>query len=167
MALQYNMGPGQPMYAPHRDIAYLYPSLVEQVERRLYEGPFEPLSKWLDEEGVTYSELAHTVKVYCLFLNAAHKNPDQSVEQCLESVGWFECPGPARAALMFYLGAALTGSFFQAIRDVTKMGEDPGHVPALVATSNRVATYMNAGPIRRWWLRRYYRWFKSPNPPPR
>jgi len=149
------------MYAPARDIAYLYPQIVEGVENRLYEGPFEPLSEYLKAQGVSEDDLAETIRVYCLFLNSAHQVPKQSVEQCLEEVGWFAQPAPARIAVMFYLGAAMTGSFFQAIRDVTKQGDDPAHVEAMTLCSERTASFMNAGSLRRTFLRFKARWLTS------
>lgn len=160
--LQFNMGPGQPMYAPARDIAYLYPHVTAQVEQRLYEGPFQPLSRWLRERGISDSVLADAVKVYCQFLNAAHQKPEQSVEECLEEVGWFSVPAEARIAIMFYVGAAMTGSFFQGIRDVTKEGENPRHMAALLAVGNRAARYANAGRLRRAFLRFLSRWLLWP-----
>lgn len=161
MPMQYNMGPGQPMYSPARDIAYMYPQIVQGVENRLYEGPFKPLSEYLKSQGVTEIELAEAVRVYCLFLNSAHKTPGQTVEQCLEEVGWMSQPPAARIAVMFYLGGALTGSFFQAIRDITKQGDDPAHVEALTVCGQRAARYMNAGWLRRAFLRFKAKWLTS------
>ena len=160
--LQYNMGPGQPMYSPGRDIAYLYPHVVAQVEQRLYEGPFKPLSRWLQERGVTEFDLAKAVEVYCKFLNAAHQKPEQSVEECLEEAGWFQVPDEARIALMFYIGAAVGGSFFQGIREATREGETPRHMATILAVSNRAARYANAGWVRRAFLRFLSRWLLWP-----
>lgn len=158
MALQYNMGPGQPMYSPSRDIAYLYPQIVSHVESQLYQGPFKELTGWLSDSSVNEDDLAETVRRYCLFLNNAHKEPNQSVEQCLDMVGWFEMPAQARVAVMFYLGAAMTGSIFGAVRDVTKQNDEPPHVRYLTEMGDRVAEYMNSGPWRRAFIRFKAKW---------
>jgi len=161
VSLQYNMGAGKPMYSPSRDIAYLYPELVATIEQRLYEGPFEPLKKLLEHNHITEDNLAEAIRVYCEFLNSAHKTPDQSVEQCLEASGWFAQDPLVRIAVMFYMGAAMTGSVFGAIRDTTRMGEEPPHIRTLTAAGERMARYMNAGWFRRVYLRVRARWLTS------
>lgn len=146
-------------YAPARDVVYLYPDVIKGVEQRLYDAPFKPLHAWLAKEGVTEADIAETVRCYCLFLNAAHKDPDQSVEQCMEACGWFKCPAPARTAMMFYIGASMTGTFFKGIRDITPLGDDTTpEVLKLMQVADRVSQYASLGTMGRWWVRFKTKW---------
>lgn len=141
-------------YAPARDIAYLYPNVVQAMENMLYQQKFPVLKTWLQSEGVTEEELAKTVEAYCLFLNLAHKEPEETVEMCLERSGFTGMPAPAQVALMFYLGSIMTGTFFKGIRDITPLGGDTTfEVHQLVKMGERCADYAMKGRFGKWWVR--------------
>lgn len=161
MGLQYNMAVGQPKYSPQRDIAYLYPAIIEQCENRLYEGPFPALSRVLTDAGVTEDQLAECVRCYCELINAAHRRPGVPLEQCMEESGWFKQPDMARVALMFYIGSAMTGNMFSAIRDVTEINSRATGALTVESVEERAAKYANAGPLRRAYLRLRARWLTS------
>lgn len=147
-------------YAPGRDIVYLYPHVVEKVEQQLYLGAYAPLAEWLKEKGVTEDEMAETVRCYCLFLNAAHKNPEQSVEDVLHQCGFIDCSEPAQIAFMFYIGTIMTATFFKGIRDVVELGaETTPEVKGLLSMTDRVSRYFRRGPVGRWWARMKAKWY--------
>ncbi len=142
-------------YAPARDIAYLYPNVVESVEQMLYQMRHPVIKKWLSDEGITEEQLADAVQKFCLFLNAAHQNPEEGPEDVMERVGFLATAGPAQVAMMFLIGTTMAGTFFKAIRDITKLGSETStiEVQQLLQMGERVAAYGAAGPIGRWWIR--------------
>lgn len=141
-------------YAPARDICYLYPNVVSQAEEMLYQPRFAALQAWLDAEGVTEQDRATVVETYCLFLNAAHQNPEETIEDVMDRVGFSKIHPAAQVAFMFYIGTIMTGTFFKGIRDITPLeGDTTPEVQRLVQTGQRAADYALAGPIRRWWIR--------------
>lgn len=152
--------PHQVRYSPSRDIAYLYPNVVQTAENMLYERRYGPLHEWLDREGVTEDQLAETVQKFCLVLNEAHKNPEEDLYAVMDRIGFSEMPHSAQVALTYYIGTMMAGTFFQAIRDITPSGGDTTpEVVRLCRTGERMAEYAARGPLGRWWVRFKARWF--------
>jgi hypothetical protein len=141
-------------YAPARDITWLYPNVMQTAENMLYDRRYEPLHNWLDEEGVTEEDLALTVEAYCKVLNAAHQNPEESLTDVMDRVGFSDMPIPAQVALTYYIGTMMAGTFFQGIRDVTPRYEDTTpEVIRLCKSGARMADYAARSPVGRWWIR--------------
>lgn len=141
-------------YAPHRDIAYLYGPCVQAAEDMIFEGRDKELTEWLREEGVTEDDLGEALRAYCLALNAAHQNPDETWLDVLERTGFSSVKAPARIALMYYIGTVMAGTFFKGLRDVVELGDNTiPSIQRLIQTGENMARYLAKGRIRRWWHR--------------
>jgi len=115
---------GEVRYAPSRDIAYLWPSLLATVADRLEDAPMEGLHKILKERGVTLDDLGEAAGAYCRFINFCHRELDWNMQQCLDESGWEKVKPEAQIAYLFYAGALLTGTFFQGIRDALPANDE-------------------------------------------
>lgn len=146
-------------YNPARDIAYLYPNIVQMAETMLYEGRHKLLHEWLDCEEVDPDDLAKTIRAFCETLNAAHQNPDETLEDIMERTGFADCPQPLQVALMYYIGTMMAGTFFKGLRDVVRRGDDTTpEVRRLAAMGARMADYTARGRLGRWWIRFKRKW---------
>jgi hypothetical protein len=156
--LQLNVG--EVKYAPARDIVYLYPSVMQAVAARLEDAPFKPLHAILKERGVTLDDLGEAMRCYCVFMNAAHKDPDQQMWDVLTESGWNNCKPEAQIAVMYYAGVLLTGNFFKGVRDVVPLGgRAPATVEGLMGAAKRLDAYLTMPWWKKWiyhrakWLR--------------
>jgi hypothetical protein len=102
----------------------MFPSIVENVADRLEEECFPVLHKWLKEQDVTSDELGEACRAYIEFMQTAHLNPDETCQQALERVGWFEVRDEARIAYIFYIGSQLMGTMWHGLRDVAAITDD-------------------------------------------
>lgn len=146
-------------YSPARDVTYLYSAVVERAECALYDGKAKELTEWMRSTGVTDLDIAETIRIFALVLNDAHKNPKESLWDVMDRLKFNEQPAPARVALLYYIGALMTGSWFQAIREVVMLGDDTlPEIKRLTDTAERMAEYATLGPWGRRWVRFKRRW---------
>jgi len=155
MVLQMRPNTGGVPYAPARDLVYLFPDICRNVAVRLEEERFKPLHAWLREQGVSLDDLGEVCRVYIEFVSTVHLCPGESVDDALTRVGWFELKPEARIAYIFYIGAQVTGVFYQGLRDVVLEGEDTlEDVKRLSGLADRVQLSLT----RPKWKRLLCRW---------
>jgi len=114
-------------YNPQRDLANIYlPAMREAVvglDRVNWEEYF---SGWAEAVGITDEHLGEGVRL----LAEAHRlfvgDPTiKNARDALRRVGFFDLPTPVRILIFERFGEVITGGFFVAIRDVTRMGDVP------------------------------------------
>lgn len=161
MTLQLNVG--KIRYAPSRDIAYLFPSILSSVADRLEDAPSEDLNELLEGRQVTLDDLGAACEAYCNFINSSHQEPGQTMWDVLEECGWHDLKPEVRVAYLYYVGAMMTGTFFKGIRDaVPEHGVIITPIQELLQAAQQFATYVTMPRWRRalcrWskWLRRMY-----------
>lgn len=154
------IGVGEVKYAPARDIAYLYPSVLSNVADRLEAEAFKPLHEMLLREGVTMDDLGAACEAYALFTNMAHQT-DKPMAQAMEESGWLAVHPLARVAYMFYVGAMIGGTFYTGIRDACPKDEHPSvlTLTKLVKDAKAFVAYTSAPAWMRSFIRRF-RWFR-------
>lgn len=159
MPLHLNVG--EVKYAPHRDIVYLFPSVLQNVAARLEDAPFAPLHKILRERGITLADLGEAMGCYCKYMNASHQDPDKKMWDVLEESGWNACKPEAQIAVMFYAGVLMTGTFFKGVRDVVPLGgKTPAAVSDLIGAARQLDAYL-AMPRWQRWLYGRYKWLRQ------
>jgi hypothetical protein len=145
-------GTNDPFYAPHRDVAYLFPHLCAAAMRGLDAGNWEPWYKdWLDHHGLTEDDLGDGAAKLARFTNCAAAFAEhQMAPQVLEYVGYFDLPKPVQFVIYAKLGQMLMGAYFRGIREVTHEGEAPPlDLKGIVDASTETANYMSMGRFRR------------------
>jgi len=133
--LQYNTGPGGLMYSPSRDFAYNYPQLVKCIINSFNVGRWPELVYTMsqahyadrtlteEEDAFIWGKICEAKDVYCNFLNECCVDPDETVDQVLDRVGWNNLPEAAQITWLAMMGQVMTGQVFQGLRDVTYQGE--------------------------------------------
>lgn len=155
-------GLSQVAYAPARDIAHLYPNVIQHAENFLYEKRTPALHEWIEREGVTEDELAETVRTFCVALNMAHQNPEDQWHDVLKKSGFEDQPEPAKIGFCYYIGTLMTTTFFMGLRDIVMLGDDTTpEIQRLGEAAEDMARYMNLGPLGRKWYR-FKRWLRPP-----
>jgi hypothetical protein len=153
-------GPGstaEAMYAPHRDLAYLYPNVVATAEE-LLRGVRDPFAtSLLKTYGATDEDLAEAVRCFCLFLNGAADNPKEDILDVLDRVKFNSCHPAARIMLMNYIGTVLAANAFSAARDVALVANGKAvmaeSIVKLLDTGRVFADYQSRSRLGRWWFR--------------
>jgi hypothetical protein len=145
------------MYAPARDVTYLFPEVVKAVAGMLEDEKEPDIHDWLKDKGVTMDMLGDAAGAFCTFMNLAHEDPKENMERALERAGWFKVPAPARFAYVYYLGTCMAGTFFMGIRDVIRLGQPTlATIEQLGWAAKRARLYTR---MSRW-QRFLYRWFE-------
>jgi hypothetical protein len=150
-------GTNDPFYAPHRDVAYLFPHLCAAAMRGLDAGNWEPWYKeWLDYHGLKEADLGDgAVKLALFTTQAAAEAEHQTVQHVLEHVGYFDLPKPVQFVISAKLGQMLMGAYFRSIREVTHADEAPPmDVKAVLDAGVETARYMSMGRFRRTLVRK-------------
>jgi len=151
-----HQGSTDPFYAPARDVAYLYPAACQVVAAMLEDGRDAAIRQWCEQCGVTVDDLGKAMGAYCRFLNLAHQRPEETIEGALERAGWFKESRAAQFAILYYVGTAMSATFFEGVRDVVRLGGSPlDSVQHLMWAAKRVLLYSR---MSRW-QRFCYRWF--------
>lgn len=145
-------GTNDPFYAPHRDVAYLFPHLAFAAMKGLDAGNWQPWYKeYLYFHGVTEEMLGEGARVLALFCNSCTDDvQDTAAEHVLERSGFFNLPRPVQFVIQAKLGQFLLGAYFMSIREVTHQGEAPPlDMVSIVKGAERAAYYMSMNPFRR------------------
>lgn len=112
-------------YNPNRDIAYCVPSLITAAVWGLRKENWEPWIKpYIDQSHVTEADIAAAIEKYALALRAMRMDARISTpKEALEQSGFLACPPAAVVVVMAKIGQIMTGAFFNAIKDVTYIGD--------------------------------------------
>jgi hypothetical protein len=159
MALQLRRkGSNDPLYAVARDVAYLHDGVIHTVNMLLEDREDPILTPLLKANRITLDDLGEAAGAYCRFMNSAHKDPAATVESCLVKAGWFEVEPLARLAYCYYVGTAMTATFFHGIREVSDAEQDKplASIQQILWTVKRVAILAR---MTRW-QRFLYRWVR-------
>ena len=115
-------------YAPQRDLRYAYAGAVKTVCGRFNHDTWPELTVYAESRGCTAEELEKANVAYITFLNNSCDNPEAQLSDVLREAGWFDVAVEAQVAYMAMLGTVVTGQFFLALRDTTKLGDKPEDV---------------------------------------
>ena len=121
-----NRGDNGPLYHPERDYAYITPTLMKQAIENL-EAPLpEDAKKWKQDNDITEAEIVAAAESLADaqrdFVNAA--DPVQSLEQALNRHKWHELRYPVRQYILATIGEVILGAWFNAVREVSQVGEE-------------------------------------------
>jgi hypothetical protein len=142
---------GELKYAPARDIAYLFPSVVENVAQRIEKESFGPLTKILKEKNVTQAQLGQACATYAQFLVLASTEENMTLERALNEAGFFKCDPLAQIAVLFYVGATMSGTFYTGIRDVLEPNKPlPKQIRNITRWGQRARLLCSMTPTKRW-----------------
>jgi len=152
-------GESGPMYAPARDIVYLYPDVIRSVNERLEAEADRDVTQLMKQHGVTLDEMVDVAHCYARFLESAHDSRQhRNIVDALRASGWFLQPAMARLVYMYYVGTCVTGSLFQGIREVTESGSSPppeARCSSLRSAMRRLLLVSKMSERSRKW---YFRW---------
>jgi len=127
-------------YAPQRDLRYIYPSIVETICKRFNADGWPELSAYAEARGCTGEDLENANLAFITYLNCSCDSPEQTMEDVLKAAGWFDLPVPAQVAYMAMLGTVAAGQIFWALRDTTKLGDEPAGMKELMNLALSLAT---------------------------
>lgn len=116
-----------PMYAPERDLAYITPTLMAAAMRTLEPGyQDDELVRYCQQYGISDDVLGTAVE---RMAEAQHNFVSAfdvlTPAQALNLADFTELPYSVRNVVFAAFGRALVGAWFQAVRDVTHIGEVP------------------------------------------
>lgn len=149
-------GSSDPLYAPARDVVYLFPNIINKANALLEDACDPNVQALLDQHQITLDDLGEVAGAFCRFMNGAHENPEESVEDVLRRCGWFETKPVARVAYMYHIGTCTGATFFRGIRDVVSLGERTlASIEQIQWTVKRVILLARMGRWQRW----FYRWW--------
>jgi len=126
--------------------------------RGLDRGAWEPWYKdYLDHFGVSEDELGRGAEVLAEYLNAASRQVEENrPEDTLERVGFFDLPAPVQFVIQAKLGQMLLAAYFQGIREVTHLNEEPPlDIRRIVKQAEETAYYMSMHRALRWFVRKW------------
>jgi hypothetical protein len=117
-------------YAPQRDLAYIFPQVAreafETLDQSNWQGPYGDL---LVEKGITEKQLGEGVKAFVGAFHFYVGDPTiKNLHNALERAGFFDCPPIVQLLVFERIGEAMAVGFFMAVRDVTRLGEEPPQV---------------------------------------
>lgn len=148
---------GGPSYAPERDLAYVFPNVMSQVQRMLQSGQPE-ISKWLRTTGHTDKDIARALGVIRDTLRLIGARPAESPLDYLQEAGWETLDWQLRTAIMSYIGYVLFGNSLWAMGEVMEYGA-PKHFELHRAMSDaeELVSYFNGSRLRKWIWK--FRWW--------
>src|SRR5690606_29036309 len=139
----YNMGPGGLMYAPTRDIAYNYPTLIEAVRNAINEDYWPEYVALMEKLGGTFDDLDKANIACAEYLNRCCDDPDAAPAKLMEEVGWDSVPLPARFAWLAMIGQVMMVQLFHAVRSSTPMNTQRQDVVDVVAACREARRIIN------------------------
>lgn len=120
-------GSSGPMYHPERDLAYITPTLMAQAMSTLVIANMRPeLQKFAEEHNVTQEDLNWAVVQFAEAQQhyVSLVNPVESAHEALSNKQFFNASLATRLLLTAAIGEAVTGAWFVAVRDVTRVDQD-------------------------------------------
>lgn len=133
MSMQLRQPGTDVILSPTRDLRYCYPDIVKQAVARLNAKAWPALFDVQEKLGDSnWDDLCDANEAYIQFLNKSCDNPEQTLADILEEVGWNKIPETARVLYCSALGQVLTCQLFMALRDTTDLGNRPKGIAALI-----------------------------------
>lgn len=148
-------------YNPNRDLAYCFRDMALATADLLDEDRWpDHLREYLKHEHVNEETLGLASVAFCEFV-CSSVDPDETLQQALERVGWFELPNAAQTVYLACLGRAVASYFVVAVRQATTLGDPvPFDTGGLQSRAREVSDALcRSRWSRRWgrlktWLRR-------------
>jgi hypothetical protein len=138
-------------YSPARDITHLLPAMIKAIGERMEDGAFKPMDQWLDAEGFTLDDRGQAVGAFCEFMVAGVKGSDKPMFQTLDDAGWNKVPWQLQLAVMYYVGAMMSASFYNGAKEVNE--PDHPHVRFFVKDMIECGLAFERYTSRPWWKR--------------
>ena len=119
-------------FAPARDIAYLWPQLIELAYTGFAEMQWEPwFGDYLKHTNTNQGDVIKALVAYSKFCMNSVVTEITSPYDALKEAGFFDCPLPAQLVVMAKFGQLLTGAFWAGIRSNTEQGQIPAEIESL------------------------------------
>ncbi len=129
-------------YAPNRDIAHVFPTLINAALNTMGQ---EDLSKepWLNDylvyTGTTEQDLADAAIALANSIGNFTKDEIKTPFDALTQAGWFETKPGAQIAILARISQISIGAFFIGLRDITLENEEaPASVKEMVKTGEQL-----------------------------
>lgn len=141
-----NASADAPMYAPARDLAHCFPSLVRQAIYGLNDIALEDWFKdYLKTNAVSQNDLCavaeSVAKTLANYTDTKYKSPMDA----LLASGFYDTPPVAQAAFCIKLGQAFLGAYFTAVRDILKYDDPaPAEIVDLARDAKELQYLMDA-----------------------
>lgn len=158
MSLEARLEPGGKLFSPARDLRWIYPQAIKAVCEHFNKRAWPDLIDLAAREGADWDDLCDALDKYCNYLNASVTDPEKSLHQVLEQVGWFEQPPAAQIAIMAMLGRVVTGQLFDSLRSTTYLGEAPEGIEDVMAAAIEA---LRTGRQRSWYQRLWRKLFSK------
>jgi len=142
--MQPSNSPGSKMYAPDRDMAYLYPALLKEVFARLDEINWtSDMRAQFEQAGITEVDLAATAKAFGEALRLFIRVPTVTdVVSALNRSGFLARSFVERQTMYAKIGESMTAGFFISAKQVTLQGmPSPMHHEYIDAIAAATAAY--------------------------
>lgn len=128
--------PNMKQYAPGRDLAYVYPLLIHDLQRRIEQRYSDKMIELMsrfrtgkapatEEEEPLWAEINAVHMAVVKFLQNCCANSEQTLTEVLLESGYLDLSQDARAMWLAAFGAQGLAVLFSAIRDVSTEGEKP------------------------------------------
>lgn len=129
-------------YSPHRDLAYVYPAMMQEAFITLDEANWtDAFRLQMHENGIREEDLAECVRRFVEALNLFIREPDiKTPADAFRATEFDAIDSVVRNVLWTRFGEVLTGGWFVAVRDVTLRGQmsDAADVMADMLTAGRI-----------------------------
>ena len=133
-----------PMYSPHRDIAYIGQYLIHEAMCALDDQCEEEwFKRWMQDYNVTVDDLAAGASA----LAEAMQHMDKPVLQVLEECKFTKLNSPAQAAIFIKLGQAFIAAIHVGVRDIHSA--DSGPPPAVADLADTVSEVLKELKIKQ------------------
>lgn len=114
------------VYAPHRDLAHNFSSLLEQAMHGLRpENQEEWFAELIELVGLSGDDLGKAMVAFVKAVPEFALPGCKSPHEALTRHGFFETPWAAQFVMAAKFGQVVYGAVFSAVRDVTAAGERP------------------------------------------
>ena len=145
------IGQNGQVYDPNRDMAYLFPRVVLDLQDKVMGTPPRWREFWevAHRLQVTREQVEQGLEVVMRFSAAAVDDPKKSMVGLLIEKGWFELPMPVRILIPATIGLSCMGLFFSGARMATFDGRGPCDIFAQIQTIP--GEIGQASPPMRWY----------------
>jgi hypothetical protein len=155
MSLNYRVAgdPSAPMYSPERDLAYVFPALIQEVFASLDQEKWDDVLRYLNtEHGLTELMLAQGCQALAdVFKHFLRDNKVKTLEEAIVLAKFREQPALVQLALFYRLGQATAAGTLVAAKTLTPQFRDGGlqsSIGSLVATMYQAARQLTGLPAQ-------------------
>ena len=153
--VQYNMGPGGAMYAPHRDLARTIFSIIRTAEGLTFDAMWPALKELCKEKNVSDDDLAEALHCMCKFISFAFDPLVEDHVEALKRAGWDDVKPEAKMVLGFYVGTVTLATAWSGIREL--FGDEDREADALKKDlereTERISNFMFSSNLRKKWVK--------------